>query len=135
MSARYLWLWFMVVLAAGGGLYALKLQVQGLEEQLTALRQDIRDDTQAIHVLRAEWSHLTDPARLRRLAAAHTDLVPVTPEQMITLRMLPFADTGPRAMQDIRPGEPVLPPGVPFPSAPPRRGPAQTALLSQGGLP
>jgi len=55
-----------VVLAVGlcAGLFLVKHQVRGLEAQLSRLNESILDDQQAIHVLRAEWSYLNQPARL-----------------------------------------------------------------------
>ncbi|MBT7943062.1 MAG: energy transducer TonB, partial [Alphaproteobacteria bacterium] len=49
-------------------LFVVKYQVQDLEGELVAYNRSITDDRQAIHVLKAEWSHLNQPARLRDLA-------------------------------------------------------------------
>ena len=58
-------------------LFTLKHQVRALEEQLTHVNREIGDEQQSIHVLKAEWSHLNDPVRLKELAKRHLDLGPV----------------------------------------------------------
>ena len=74
----------------GVGLLVMKNQVQGLEKQLVVINRSIQDDIKTIHVLKAEWSHLNNPARLRKLAAKHISLNPIQAEQIINLSALPF---------------------------------------------
>ncbi len=85
----------------GFGILAMKNQVQTLEKQLAGINSNIRDDIKTIHVLKAEWSHLNNPSRLRKLAAKHIFLNPVQPEQIINYSALPFdyeADNSRRAV-------------------------------------
>lgn len=63
-------------------------RVQGLEEELGGLRTGITAEEQKIHVLQAEFSFLTEPERLRRLASAHLGLAPIEPAQLVTLPTL-----------------------------------------------
>jgi cell division protein FtsL len=63
-------------------------RVQGLEEELGSLHTRITAEQQKIHVLRAEFSFLAEPERLRRLASAHLGLVPVEPGQLATFATL-----------------------------------------------
>ena len=70
-------------------LFALKDQVQDLEDELVELNRGIFADEEAIHVLKAEWSHLNDPQRLRALARRHLGMKPVTPDQLATIADLP----------------------------------------------
>ena len=74
----------------GFGILVMKNQVQGLEKQLVSINQNIQNDIKTIHVLKAEWSHLNNPARLRKLAAKHISLNPIQAEQIINLSALPF---------------------------------------------
>jgi hypothetical protein len=74
-------------------LFVLKYQVQDLEDELMHLNRTIVSDTQAIHVLKAEWSHLNDPARLRALTERHLNLSPVRPVQLGSIEDLPEAVT------------------------------------------
>ena len=64
------------------GLVAVKTRVQDMETRLATLQRDIRADRDAIRVLKAEWSHLNDPVRLKRLADAYLKLSPVTSAQI-----------------------------------------------------
>ena len=48
-------------------LFVVKYQVQDMEDQLTRLNRSITEDKQAIHVLKAEWSHLNDRTGSRPL--------------------------------------------------------------------
>jgi len=70
---------FTTVLAASTGLalFVVKYQVQDLEDTLTQINREIASNRQAVHVLKAEWSHLNEPNRLRFLVARHLDLGPL----------------------------------------------------------
>jgi len=63
-------------------LFGVKYQVQDLEGELSAIDRDVLNEERAIHVLRAEWSHLNNPERLRQLAERHLNLKPVSPRQL-----------------------------------------------------
>lgn len=70
------------------GLYNLKAQVEDNEKELARVQRAIEDEREAIQVLRAEWSYLNQPDRLRRLAAAKLDLHPATQRQMASMERL-----------------------------------------------
>ncbi len=70
-------------------LFSVKYQVQDLEKEFAGLNRSIVADQRAIHVLKAEWSHLNDPVRLRDLSARYLGLGPVEPEQLGRLDDLP----------------------------------------------
>ena len=61
--------WAVLATVAGTGLFLLKYQVQAQEQRLSGLHKQINGDQEAIHVLKAEWSYLNDPGRLREQAA------------------------------------------------------------------
>ncbi len=75
----------------GVGMFVLKNQVQSLEGELDRINLSIQEDVKSIHVLRAEWSHLNSPQRLRNLASKHISLNPVRAEQIINYSELPFS--------------------------------------------
>ena len=80
------------LLAAGGIsliLFSVKYQVQDLEQELRDLNRAIVADREALHVLRAEWAYLNDPARLSQTAAKYFALEPVRPDQLATFDGLP----------------------------------------------
>lgn len=74
------------------GLYVVKHRVIELEGRLTEINRNIARDQQAIHVLRAEWSYLNEPARLGDLARRHLGMTPASGGQFGTLLALPAAD-------------------------------------------
>ena len=64
-------------------MFVVKYQVQDLEDTLIHINREIYDNRQAVHVLKAEWSHLNEPNRLRYLIARHLDLGPLENAQFI----------------------------------------------------
>ena len=81
--------WIALAGCVGYGLYHLKNEVQSLEDQLFRVNRTILAEQEAIHVLRAEWSYLNQPARLQALASRHLDLQPTKPNQLGTVASLP----------------------------------------------
>jgi len=67
------------------GLYNLKAQVEDQEKELARIQRAIEDEREAIQVLRAEWSYLNQPERLRRLGAAKLELQPVAQRQLASM--------------------------------------------------
>jgi len=87
-------LWALLATIAGTGLFLLKYQVQAEERHLRELRKDIAGTEQSIHVLKAEWSYLNDPLRLRELAERHLAMHPMRANQMVTIDTVPMAGDG-----------------------------------------
>ncbi|MCP4393734.1 MAG: hypothetical protein GY804_05640 [Alphaproteobacteria bacterium] len=73
---------FMLGISFGIFVFALKHQVQSLETELGSINAEINDNNREISVLKAEWSHLNDPARIRRLSQ-NIGLRPITPSQIV----------------------------------------------------
>lgn len=76
-----MWVW--LIAGAAGVLFHVSYDVTSLEDDLSALNRDIVREQEAIRVLRAEWSYLNQPERLRNLAEELTNLVPISPAQVI----------------------------------------------------
>lgn len=83
-------LWFTLTCLIGFGMFIMKNQVHSLEQELNRINSDIQTDIKSIHVLRAEWSHLNSPSRLKQLVEKHSDLNPAKAEQIINYSALPF---------------------------------------------
>lgn len=66
-------------------------RVQELESELNSINRSIEKDIKSIHVLKAEWSHLNNPSRLRKLISKHILLNQVQAEQIINYSALPFS--------------------------------------------
>ena len=83
-------LWVTLTCLVGFGMFVMKNQVQTLENELNRINRSIQDDVKSIHVLKAEWSHLNSPSRLKTLANKHILLNPGKPEQIINYSALPL---------------------------------------------
>ncbi|MGD9639310.1 MAG: hypothetical protein AB7U85_09690 [Alphaproteobacteria bacterium] len=84
-------IWLFLAIFVGVGMYILKYEVKKLETELASLNDTIRKDQENIHVLKAEWSHLNNPERIKNLAERYIKLEPVSPEQIIAVADLPIA--------------------------------------------
>lgn len=73
----------------GVGLFFVKHDVKEQEARLAELNREIQTNQEAIHVLKAEWSYLNDPARLRALSEKFLSMKVMGPSQIATLDMLP----------------------------------------------
>jgi hypothetical protein len=67
----------LLAVLTGIALFVVKYQVQDFEGTLTKINREISDHRQAVHVLKAEWSHLNEPNRLRYLTVRYLDLGPL----------------------------------------------------------
>lgn len=83
-------LWVTLTCLVGFGMFVMKNQVQNLETELASINRNIEEDVKTIHILKAEWSHLNNPSRLRALATKHISLNQVKAEQIINYSALPF---------------------------------------------
>jgi hypothetical protein len=127
--------WAGLVVLAGLLLYQVKHDVQALEEELAAVNRRILATQDRIHVLRAEWSLLNEPARIGDLATRHLSLAPMRPDQFARPADIParIALHRPAAEPPAAPPPapaaiaiavaevPALPLPPPFPAGPPPR--------------
>jgi cell division protein FtsL len=78
----------MLVFAAAY-VYRIKMESTSRVERVQRLNAEIREQRDAIAVLRAEWAKLDAPLRLQGLAERHLGLKPVTAQQYDQLKNLP----------------------------------------------
>ena len=88
MKMRNLY-WLMLVAGLGFGTYVVKYRVQALDEELARTVRQIRSDQDALHVLKAEWSFLNQPAKLDELAQHHLKLAPIATKQLGQIAAIP----------------------------------------------
>jgi cell division protein FtsL len=125
-------LWACVAACIGFGLFFVKHEVKDQEQRLAALASEIHRNQETIHVLRAEWSYLNDPTRLRALSEKHLGMRPVTPNQVATLDQV-MRDGLPPAIM-LAAVAPLRPPHAPaaVKSSPPPQGQPQPVKLVDG---
>lgn len=76
--------------AMATGMFVIKNKVIALENELERINAQIRDDQNALHVLKAEWTYLNDPKRIRDLSERHVHMKPLRGEQIISFSAIPF---------------------------------------------
>lgn len=76
--------WFILVIASGMTNFLVKQNVQGLEDQLNAVRKKTVAEQKAIHELQADWTFLNQPELLADLNNRYVHLIAVSPKQVLT---------------------------------------------------
>jgi len=74
---------------AAAYVYRIKMESTARTERVLRLREEIREQRDAIAVLRAEWARLDAPLRLQGLAERHLALKPLNANQYDSLKNLP----------------------------------------------
>lgn len=81
-----------VMVAAAGFTYTTKHSAESELSKLRKLEASIRFEEETIDLLKADWSLMTQPARLQKLAEAYQselNLAPVEAHQITTIDELP----------------------------------------------
>lgn len=73
----------LVVLLLAFVLYSFEHRMRAGERALARLSGEITEERETIRLLDAEWSYLSRPERLERLAREHVGMGPVAPAQFI----------------------------------------------------
>lgn len=90
-----------VLVFAAAYVYRIKMESTDRTERVLRLQAEIREQRDAIAVLRAEWAKLDAPLRLQGLAERHLPLKPLSATQYDSLKNLPE-----RPPNFVRPGDP-----------------------------
>ena len=90
-----------VLVFAAAYVYRIKMESTDRTERVLRLRAEIREQRDAIAVLRAEWARLDAPLRLQGLAERHLQMKPLAATQYDSLKNLPE-----RPPNFARPGDP-----------------------------
>jgi hypothetical protein len=88
------------LLFAAAYVYRIKMESTERTERVLRLRAEIREQRDAIAILRAEWAKLDAPLRLQGLAERHLPLKPLSATQYDSLKNLPE-----RPPSLVKPGE------------------------------
>jgi cell division protein FtsL len=76
------------VLISGFALYSLEHKTRGIERGITVAERGIDAEVENMRFLNAEWSSLTRPDRLKRLAEQHLGLTTLKAQQIVKLSEL-----------------------------------------------
>ena len=79
------------------GMFAIKNRVAGLEKELAAINAQIESDQGVLQVLKAEWSFLNTPDRIRKLSERHAQMKPIAANQIKGFAAIPFKDATPES--------------------------------------
>jgi hypothetical protein len=90
-----------VMVFAAAYVYRIKMESTVRTERVLRLHAEIREQRDAIAVLRSEWAKLDAPLRLQGLAERHLPLKPLLATQYDSLKNLPE-----RPPNFVRPGDP-----------------------------
>jgi thioesterase domain-containing protein len=82
IRASSVMLWFGLAILASLLLYRTTGSVHALETQLRDLNQQTENEEKSLHVLKAEWVFLTNPARIEAITRKHLALRPTDPAQI-----------------------------------------------------
>jgi hypothetical protein len=78
-----------VLVFAAAYVYRIKMESTSRTERVLRLHAEIREQRDAIAVLRSEWAKLDAPLRLQGLAERHLPLKPLNVTQYDSLKNLP----------------------------------------------
>lgn len=100
-------LWLLLVVAVGYAMFQVKFEVMQQEEALARLNKEIAGTREQIRITDAEWSYLTRPERMKRLAARFLNLGPIAAAQIGDLASVPERANAPAAL--VSQAHPVFP--------------------------
>ena len=80
---------FFLSLLVCTAVFTLKARVNALNAKIADTRLAIAEAEQSLHVLRAEWAHVSQPAFLQYLVDNHTILTPLSAQQFARVETLP----------------------------------------------
>ena len=74
----------LIALASAFVLYSLEHRMRATERQIARSKAEIVEEREAIKLLDAEWSNLTQPARLQAMAESQLGLKPLKVDQIVS---------------------------------------------------
>ena len=77
------------LILAAAYVYRIKFDLTVQAERLAKIRGEVRRARDTLAELRAEWTHLDNPARIEGLAKRYLPLKPIAPTQFDSLDKLP----------------------------------------------
>lgn len=127
--------WVLLVSATALATYAVKYEVQALDDQLTDAGKATASENRELRVLDAEWAYLNRPDTLAAMNQRFLSLAPITRQQLQTA----IADIPMRPAPTAPPPAPSVPQTIPVPETGPvaavdTRLPANTLPVASAAL-
>lgn len=72
-------------------LYEVEYKVDSLKTELNELNKQLAEDKEAIHVLKAEWSYLNRPEKIKNMSERYLSLKNTEPAQVKKIEDIPFS--------------------------------------------
>src|SRR5215831_13509043 len=92
--------WLVLISATGFAMFAVKYEVQALEDELARIRKATTAERHEIRVLDAEWAYLTRPETLEDLNRRYLLLAPIATKQFrLTLSDIPLRPPPPAPVE------------------------------------
>lgn len=82
MSKKILVVWMVLLALSAYGLFSIKYRVYDLKRDVAEIKRQLADEHNETYVLKAEWTYLNQPERLRVLAEKHLGLKPISVAQI-----------------------------------------------------
>lgn len=90
-----------VTLLVSFAVYPIKYDSKELQKEIRRLQRDVEQERVSIDILRAEWSYLTRPGRLKKLAKEKLSLQPIGIEsRRIHVADLPYRRVVPSSLEE-----------------------------------
>jgi cell division protein FtsL len=83
-------LWIALLVIAGGTVMHVSYQVRQVEQHLSQLNRDTRQEQDKLRILSAEWDTLNDPHRIDELSKRYLTLEPTPIARVVSLDQLPM---------------------------------------------
>jgi cell division protein FtsL len=81
--------WFALTILVSVALYSTSYRVHDLNLRLRSLNTEIATEQRTIHVLKAEWVYLANPARIEMAARKYLAMNPTSVSQIAKLEDIP----------------------------------------------
>lgn len=75
--------YLLILLVCAAFLFTIKYKVQNLNKDVKAVNSRILSEKENIHILKAEYTYLTNPKRIKKLVDQHLNLQTIKPEQIV----------------------------------------------------
>jgi hypothetical protein len=125
--------WLVLVSTAGFAMFAVKYEVQSLEDDLNRVRKETAAEEHAIHMNEVEWAYLTRPETLEDMSRRHLTLTPIVTTQLrATLPDIPLRPPPPPPAEETvaAPSDATPLPDTAQQTAPPVAASAQALLVA-----